>query len=207
MSILGLSFGSYLMTCVWLSIVIGMIGYSLERLVGTRLYRVAYDICHRNPMPVSETRGLLYGQSTNRKISVITVLSIVQSLYMVWSQHVNPAAEIVAAFVEVPAFLVGFALMGFVHPYILRRSTYFDTMDKFGDSVGHMSAGDVKQRLWGYGGSLVERAYALRSRLMPSPKRETSKPVVEAQAEPKVVPLEEAKEDPQDVINRYTRRQ
>lgn len=202
--LLGMGFFSYLMTCVSLSVVVGMaILYPLERLVGIRLYRLVYDLFHTEPMPTTVTRGLLYGQPTQRKVTVLMTLSVLQSLVMIWTHHVNPAVEIIAAVVEVPATLFGFIIGGYIHPYIVRRSEYFDKLDTATEKLGSVSGEDVKKMsgdvVRGAGLKGLSLMARLKEWVYPSSPSPVLSQTVVPEPKPEVVPVPEvefAKDEP-----------
>lgn len=198
-----LSVWSYAWTCLSLYATLGIAWYLLDRHYGVHLYRWAYNMFHANPMPLTEVRGIMYNQSTNRKVSVALVISTVQSLYMIWGTNVNLMVEIILWLLEVPAMLIGFTVGAWVYAFLLRRSRVFDTMDQIGERMGDMRASDIAKEAKGASAGLLLKLASFVDRV----KGKRPQPIAETQAAPPEPTTPEIQKiDAKQSLDSYTRR-
>src|SRR3989344_70668 len=139
----------YAWSCLSAYATLGIVWYLLDRAYGVYVYRWFYDFFHKEPMPAHVTRGVMFNQPTNRKVTVAFVISTVQSAYMIWSTEVNLLVELIMWLLEVPALLIGFAAGTWVHRFLVKRSVIFDRLDEFGENVKAVDMQNVRDGVEG----------------------------------------------------------
>lgn len=92
-------------------LVLGIIWASVDIVVGTPLRRWWHKMTHKDPLPESDQRGFIVGQSARRKLSVAFIVSTIQSVYVYWhAEHPNFLTEFILWFLESGVMLFGFYL-------------------------------------------------------------------------------------------------
>lgn len=130
---------NYAMSVLSAFLALGVGCYLLDRKYGISVYRWWYNLTRSQPMPESISLGFLYGQSTNRKVTVATVLASAFSVYLLW-QHkfdlltINFLVELIVWVAEIPSMMLGFYLGSFIWQLLLHRSEYFDKLDTLSET-------------------------------------------------------------------------
>lgn len=181
--------------------VLGIAVYLIDRKIGVHVYRFYYDVRHRKgaEMPKEVVRGFLYNQSTNRGVSVAAFLSTLYSLYMVWELgfHMNVFGEIFIWLLMPVALVLGFWSGGFVFRLLLKRSKYFDNIDRLKAQAEQVDVGELKKKAFGAASDWTGGF----SRFFPKGKpADASKFNGSASPTPKEEP---PPENPRDVLRRF----
>jgi len=210
------SFWEYTFKCLVLYAILGVIWYVADRKVGVHVYRWAYDLFHRNPMPKSEERGFMYNQRMNRKATLAFLISTVQSAYMLFgAPQIDLLVELVMWILEVPAMLVGFWVGAWFYQYVvLPRRQIFDRVDEVTDKLEHVHVKDVRQGAEKLGGRLFDFFARLPAMLTSRSARTVKSPVLRETPPPAVhdaVPTAQSEEQPpqadsQEALRKYIRR-
>lgn len=201
MAAFGMSFIGYWISAFLVTMTLGVIWVAVEKHFVIHAYRYVYDFFHAVPMPATEERGLFYNRPTSQKRWIAGVLSIIESLYLVWSGHANPFAEMVAAVIEIPAFLIGFGIGTWLHPR-LAAGKYIDKFDKMGDSLGTVQSNEVLSKARRMAASVLGWIPGRTPRESPVAEQ---KPV-EQKPDPVPTPPAETPEDYRTRIDRFTKR-
>lgn len=163
--------------------VLGIIIYVIDRKVGVHIYRFAYDLFHRLPMPQQEERGFLVNQTSKRGGSVAVFISTVYTLYMVYELglSINVIAELFI-WAGMPILLtMGFWVGRWVYRLLLKSDQYFNKADEIGKKIENVQFGEVAGRVRDSGGSLLSGMTSILSS-----KEKTSPPTPEPVVKPKV---------------------
>jgi hypothetical protein len=145
-----LTAANYAWSVLTACLVLGIAIYLLDRKFGTVIYRFAYDFFHRKrPMPKDVVSGFLYGQSTNRGVTVAVFVSTVYSVYMWWRLGLTMdfLAELLVWVLMPPMLVIGFKLGYLVHKLLLRRNEYFDKLDSFNDKIQDVDLKEVSTEI------------------------------------------------------------
>ena len=184
----------------WLLVflVVGAIWYTLDRALGTRVYRWIYAMTHRDPLPAQEVKGFIHGQKAKMRFMVAVVLSIAQSALVLSSISIaNPFAELMSFFLQIPVVMLGFYLGPWIYRVWERKEDIFDKVDRI--ESGELSIGsELKQVTQKAAGAVRE---VLQSDDEPAPaKSQATAPPPEKKQEPQPAP------SPWELMAKYLRR-
>jgi hypothetical protein len=202
----------YAMSALSAYVALGVAWYLLDRAYGVYVYRWLYDFFHTEPMPAAVTRGVMFNQPTNRKVTVAFVISTIQSAYMIWTTEVNFLVELIMWLLEVPALLIGFALGAWVQRFLVKRSIIFDRLDEFSTNLP-AEAGQMRSKLEGGAEQVGAKIAGLPATILdrfwnivyPTAKPTKTASELEGNAAPAVTP-KEPEPDSRKAFDAYTRR-
>lgn len=179
------AFTSYLLSMAIVFIIWGAIWYNLDRVYGVGLRRWWYNLTHEEPLAAGDERGFIYRRRTKTKFMWATVLSTVQSvLVVIYAGSIDLLTELPAWFIEVPLMMLGMYL---------------------GRPLG---------RLWGHKDQVFDKLDEWEHRGSARPAEKTPE-VIDVEPEPPAgkpeaveqpTPPDEPELDPEELIDRYTRR-
>ncbi|MEK7639311.1 MAG: hypothetical protein AAB388_04080 [Patescibacteria group bacterium] len=97
-------------------LLLGIIWAMADTKFGVPTRRWLHRMTHKDPLPLSDRRGFIVGQPARRKLWFASIISFVQSAYVVWrAEEVDFTVEIIMWALEAGFMVAGFYL---VTPFI-----------------------------------------------------------------------------------------
>lgn len=126
-------FSPYMISWLFIFLVIGALWYVFDRRVGVRIYRWYYDMTHEHPLSQEQQQGFIFNRRAKPRFAAAIALSVVQSVIVVLAGGASPMAELLTFFLEVPVLMVGFYLGPLADRLWRRKDRILETVDKLED--------------------------------------------------------------------------
>lgn len=191
--------------------------YSLDRRFGVAIYRWWYNFSHKEPLPAETIRGFIYNRPAKNRATMATIVSLLESLVVVYFLHINPLVGLIVWLVGIPLTLIGFLIGPFSYRLWQKREVLFQTVDKVEagqidvtkemGELAETEAGKFKRALQVIRKKLQARLGQFQTK---SPEKSAVKTQSVVAAKP-TLPLKESPEeklaqDPQALIDKFLRK-